>query len=227
MQGVRAVKRHLGSDLDNGARQYTAVDRQKVVGVGQIRAEGLAGTVGVREILISWRLERTLFLTFPLSQIVVYRSFLRPVRCFTVFLLEISPPAFRASFAGLSYPLSSAFQSRGSNRSSLSSPSTGFALGTETMNVNGDAIPKYAAVQDILVGAAALCSLIFAPFGPENHGQSIDTESDGENNLQGCPRRIHVRCRSKVIAEHPRYFVHASKFLSELNIRSQRQTYDI
>uniref|UniRef100_A0A0W0EU77 Putative carboxylic acid transporter n=1 Tax=Moniliophthora roreri TaxID=221103 RepID=A0A0W0EU77_MONRR len=38
------------------------------------------------------------------------------------------------------------------------------------MNVNGDAIPKYAAVQDILVGAAALCSLIFAPFGPENHG---------------------------------------------------------
>ncbi|KAI3595902.1 carboxylic acid transporter [Moniliophthora roreri] len=39
-----------------------------------------------------------------------------------------------------------------------------------TMNVNGDAIPKYAAVQDILVGAAALCSLIFAPFGPENHG---------------------------------------------------------
>ncbi|KAJ8075734.1 hypothetical protein AAF712_004619 [Marasmius tenuissimus] len=88
-----------------------------------------------------------------------------------IFLSEISPPAFRATFLGLVLNVAATIGS--------SSASIEAAIGDKlTIKVDqGGAervLPDYATIQGIVVGAAAGLSILMLAFSPENHGAHFE-----------------------------------------------------
>jgi len=84
-----------------------------------------------------------------------------------VYLNEISPPAFRATFPGLSYQI-------GNMVSSASAQIVAAGGAHQRIIVDGVSTPNYGFVQGIFVGVAALFTLILTLLGPENHGARFE-----------------------------------------------------
>ncbi|KAF9267941.1 carboxylic acid transporter [Marasmius fiardii PR-910] len=93
-----------------------------------------------------------------------------------IFLSEISPPAFRATFAGLVYNLANAV-------AGTSAPiETAAGNKLKIRIVKGAKIeitPNYAMVQGLFVGISAVWSLLFVIFSPENHGSDFEKHQVG------------------------------------------------
>jgi len=84
-----------------------------------------------------------------------------------IFLAELSPPAFRALFPGLSYQLGNMVSS-----ASAQIEATGGAH--QKVLLNGVPTPDYATVQGIFIGVVAAFTLIMTIIGPENHGSQFE-----------------------------------------------------
>ncbi|KAF8516332.1 MFS general substrate transporter [Hysterangium stoloniferum] len=85
-----------------------------------------------------------------------------------IFLNELSPPAFRATFPGVAYQLG--------NMISASSARIEAAGGDHLRTiVNGKDVPDYAKVQGILIGVVAAFVVLVVLFGPENHGSHFES----------------------------------------------------
>jgi len=84
-----------------------------------------------------------------------------------IYLSESSPPAFRASFAGIAYQLG--------NMASAGSAQIE-ARGGENWRttVQGKNVPDYAKVQGVLLGVIIGWTLIMTLLGPENHGSRFE-----------------------------------------------------
>ncbi|KAG9078507.1 hypothetical protein FRC06_008324 [Ceratobasidium sp. 370] len=84
-----------------------------------------------------------------------------------IFLAEMSPPAFRATFPGVAYQL-------GNMVSSASAQIE--ATGGEHLRttVHGQAVPDYAKVQGIFLGVIAAYLIVVTIFGPEHHGSEFE-----------------------------------------------------
>ncbi|KAK4687269.1 MFS transporter, SHS family, lactate transporter, partial [Tremellales sp. Uapishka_1] len=87
-----------------------------------------------------------------------------------IYLGEISPPAFRASFAGVAYQL-------GNMASSAAAQIE--ATAGEHLKLKGTAIPDYATIQGILIGVVIGWLLIFTLLGPEAHGSHFEQAKVG------------------------------------------------
>ncbi|KAF8609835.1 MFS general substrate transporter [Ceratobasidium sp. AG-I] len=98
-----------------------------------------------------------------------------------IFLAEMSPPAFRATFPGVAYQL-------GNMVSSASAQIE--ATGGENMRttVRGQDVPDYAKVQGIFLGVVAAYLIVVTIFGPEHHGSEFEKhktafeEGGGDDN---------------------------------------------
>ncbi|KJA24395.1 hypothetical protein HYPSUDRAFT_38838 [Hypholoma sublateritium FD-334 SS-4] len=88
-----------------------------------------------------------------------------------IFLAEISPPAFRATFPGVAYQVGNMVSS-----ASAQIEATGGDQLKTTISVNGkpEIVPDYAKVQGILIGVVAAFVLIVTIVGPENHGSHFE-----------------------------------------------------
>ncbi|RXK36287.1 MFS transporter, SHS family, lactate transporter [Tremella mesenterica] len=75
-----------------------------------------------------------------------------------IYLGEVAPPAFRATFAGLAYQLG--------NMASSGAAQIETDAG-ESLKLTGSNIPDYATIQGILIGVVIAWMLIFAFLGPE------------------------------------------------------------
>jgi len=84
-----------------------------------------------------------------------------------VYLNEISPPAFRGTFPGLSYQI-------GNMVSSASAQIEATGAAHQRIIVDGVSTPNYGFVQGIFIGVVALFTLILALFGPEKHGAHFE-----------------------------------------------------
>jgi len=84
-----------------------------------------------------------------------------------IFLNELSPPAFRALFPGLSYQL-------GNMVSSASAQIEATGGEHQTTLVDGVKTPNYATVQGIFIGVVAAFTLFMTIIGPENHGAQFE-----------------------------------------------------
>ncbi|WVQ83141.1 hypothetical protein IAT38_005279 [Cryptococcus sp. DSM 104549] len=82
-----------------------------------------------------------------------------------VYLGEVSPPAFRALFAGLCYQLG--------NMASAGSAQIEADAG-ESLKLNGTETPDYAAINGILIGAVIAFGLIVVFLGPEADGSHFE-----------------------------------------------------
>ncbi|KAK7439773.1 hypothetical protein VKT23_017347 [Stygiomarasmius scandens] len=85
-----------------------------------------------------------------------------------IHLSEISPPAFRASFAGIGYQLGCMIPSASAQME---------ATGGDNFRIllpDGTSIPDYGTVQGILVGVVAAFMVIITVLGPENHGAHFE-----------------------------------------------------
>ncbi|TDL17206.1 MFS general substrate transporter [Rickenella mellea] len=88
-----------------------------------------------------------------------------------ILLAEMSPPAFRATFPGVTYQLGNMV----SSASAQIEATAGNHLKT-TVVVNGQTkvVNDYAKVQGILIGVVAAYILVFTIIGPENHGAHFE-----------------------------------------------------
>jgi SHS family lactate transporter-like MFS transporter len=84
-----------------------------------------------------------------------------------IFLTEISPPAFRATFPGVAYQV-------GNMISSASAQIEATGGDNIKTTLNGKVVPNYATVQGILIGVVAAFTLVVTLFGPENHGSQFE-----------------------------------------------------
>jgi len=84
-----------------------------------------------------------------------------------IYLSELSPPAFRAVFAGLVYQL-------GNMVSSASAQIEATGGDHQRVLVDGVDTPDYATVQGILVGVVAAYTLFLVIIGPERHGSHFE-----------------------------------------------------
>jgi len=82
-----------------------------------------------------------------------------------IYLGEISPPAFRASFGGLAYQL-------GNMASSAAAQIE--ATAGESLKLDGTTIPDYATIQAILIGAVIAWMLLMTLLGPESDGSHFE-----------------------------------------------------
>lgn len=82
-----------------------------------------------------------------------------------IFLGEISPPAFRASFAGLAYQLG--------NMASSAAAQIEATAGDHIKLADG-VTPDYATIQGILIGAVIAWMLVFVILGPESDGSHFE-----------------------------------------------------
>ncbi|KAG7089403.1 hypothetical protein E1B28_011091 [Marasmius oreades] len=104
-----------------------------------------------------------------------------------VFLSEISPPAFRATFGGLVYNVANAI-------AGTSAPIETAAGKFKIKGNEAKVLPNYTTVQGLFIGISAACSLLFVLFSPENHGSHFENhkvayEEDDEANamdVQSC-----------------------------------------
>lgn len=88
-----------------------------------------------------------------------------------IFLAEISPPAFRATFPGVAYQVGNMVSS-----ASAQIEATGGDNLKTTIIVKGKPmiVPNYAKVQGILIGVVSIFVLIVTIVGPENHGAHFE-----------------------------------------------------
>jgi len=84
-----------------------------------------------------------------------------------IYLAEISPPAFRALFPGLSYQL-------GNMVSSASAQIESKGGSERTIILKGVVTPDYATVQGIFIGVVAAFTLVMILVGPERHGSHFE-----------------------------------------------------
>jgi len=84
-----------------------------------------------------------------------------------VFLNELSPPSFRATFPGVAYQVGNMVSSSSARIE---------AVGGQNLRttVNGVDVPDYAKVQGILIGVVAAFIVVVVLFGPENHGSHFE-----------------------------------------------------
>ncbi|KAF8511737.1 carboxylic acid transporter [Hysterangium stoloniferum] len=84
-----------------------------------------------------------------------------------IFLNELSPPAFRATFPGVAYQIGNMISSASARIE---------AVGGEHLRttVNGEDVPDYAKVQGILIGVVAAFIVTVVLVGPENHGSHFE-----------------------------------------------------
>ncbi|KAF8526756.1 MFS general substrate transporter [Gautieria morchelliformis] len=84
-----------------------------------------------------------------------------------IFLNELSPPAFRATFPGVAYQVGNMVSSSSARIE---------AVGGENLRttVGGKDVPDYAKVQGILIGVVAAFIVIVVILGPENHGSHFE-----------------------------------------------------
>ncbi|KAF8523993.1 MFS general substrate transporter [Gautieria morchelliformis] len=84
-----------------------------------------------------------------------------------IFLNELSPPAFRATFPGVAYQVGNMVSSASARIE---------AVGGQNLRttVNGRNVPDYAKVQGILMGVVAAFIVIVVILGPENHGSHFE-----------------------------------------------------
>jgi MFS transporter, SHS family, lactate transporter len=118
-----------------------------------------------------------------------------------VFLAEISPPAFRATFPGVAYQLGNMVSS-----ASAQIEATGGEHLKTTILVKGKptVVPDYAKVQGILIGVVAAYVLVLTVLGPENHGSQFEKykaafeEGGGNDEFEdaveapGSPRSVRI-----------------------------------
>jgi len=84
-----------------------------------------------------------------------------------IFLAELSPPAFRALFPGLSYQL-------GNMVSSASAQIEATGGEHQKIILNGKPTADYATVQGIFIGVVCAFTLLMTIIGPENHGSHFE-----------------------------------------------------
>jgi len=84
-----------------------------------------------------------------------------------IFLSEMSPPAFRATFAGVAYQLGNAVSSASAQIE---------ATGGDNLKIllHGKPTPDYATVQGIFIGVITAYTLVLTVFGPENLGARFE-----------------------------------------------------
>ncbi|CAD6584508.1 MAG: hypothetical protein TREMPRED_003853 [Tremellales sp. Tagirdzhanova-0007] len=82
-----------------------------------------------------------------------------------IYLAEVSPPAFRALFAGLAYQLG--------NMASSGAAQIEADAG-ETLRLKGTKTPNYATIQGILIGVVIAWMLVFVTLGPEAQGSHFE-----------------------------------------------------
>lgn len=88
-----------------------------------------------------------------------------------IFLSEISPPAFRSTFAGVAYQLGSMV----SSASAQIEATGGENLRTTIQGKNGpENVPNYALIQGIFIGSVAAYVIVLSLIGPENHGSHFE-----------------------------------------------------
>lgn len=83
-----------------------------------------------------------------------------------IYLSEISPPAFRASFAGIAYQLG--------NMASAGSAQI-VATGGQNIKLKGTKTPDYATIQGIFIGCVIAWLIVMSILGPEAHGSHFET----------------------------------------------------
>ena len=121
--------------------------------------------------------------------LTLYR-FRRGTAVIPIFLSEISPPAFRSTFAGVAYQLgimasSPAVQIEAGAYLSfddwtiLTRPSRPIAIGehfrTTIQGPDGpENVPNYALIQGIFIGCVAPYIIVLAFIGPESHGRHFE-----------------------------------------------------
>jgi len=88
-----------------------------------------------------------------------------------IFLSEISPPAFRSTFAGVVYQSGIMVAS-----ASAQIEATGGEHSRTTIQgpKGPEDVPNYALVQGVLIGTAAAYVVVLALVGPENHGSHFE-----------------------------------------------------
>lgn len=82
-----------------------------------------------------------------------------------IYLAEISPPAFRASFAGIAYQLG--------NMASAGSAQI-VAVGGEHIKLKGTTTPDYATIQGIFIGCVSAWILLMTLLGPDADGSHFE-----------------------------------------------------
>ena len=82
-----------------------------------------------------------------------------------IYLSEIAPPAFRASFAGVAYQLGNMVSSAAAQIE---------ARGGENIKLAGTNTPDYATVQGILIGCVIAWMMVFIWLGPEAQGAAFE-----------------------------------------------------
>ncbi|KAF8588586.1 MFS general substrate transporter [Ramaria rubella] len=84
-----------------------------------------------------------------------------------IFLNELSPPAFRATFPGVAYQVGNMVSSSSARIE---------AVGAENLHtvVDGKIVPDYAKVQGILIGVVTAFVVIVILLGPENHSSHFE-----------------------------------------------------
>lgn len=107
-----------------------------------------------------------------------------------IYLSEISPPAFRAVFSGLSYQLGNAASSASSQIEATAGESWKTHIGTRE-------VPDYAKIMGVLIGIVAFCIIVCMLVGPEYHGTHFEQGKtaaqkgaglEDNSNLQGIQR---------------------------------------
>jgi len=84
-----------------------------------------------------------------------------------IFLNELSPPAFRATFPGVAYQIGNMVSSASARIE---------AVGAENLKtiVKGQIVPNYAKVQGILIGVVTAFVFIVVAIGPEKHSSHFE-----------------------------------------------------
>ena len=82
-----------------------------------------------------------------------------------IYLSEVAPPAFRASFAGVAYQLGNMVSSAAAQIE---------ARGGENIKLPGTDTPDYATVQGILIGCVIAWMMACLILGPENQGAHFE-----------------------------------------------------
>jgi len=82
-----------------------------------------------------------------------------------IYLSEISPPAFRASFSGIAYQLG--------NMASAGSAQI-VATGGQNIKLKGTDTPDYATIQGIFIGCVIGWLIVMSFLGPEAHGSHFE-----------------------------------------------------
>jgi len=118
--------------------------------------------------------------------------FCRAIGVVPIFLSEISPPAFRSTFAGVTYQLGTLVSSASAQIEASGYPSDddddcifltclprsiagGEHLRTIVQGPNGpEDVPNYALIQGIFIGCVAAYIILLALIGPENHGSHFE-----------------------------------------------------